>query len=155
MLKVPGSVVKVVEHGGKTYNIQGSNYARAIHFSFPKNAVGPVGKIMLFSPPKSKLVSLSDFVEPAHWAGDYDGAITIEDVIVLIKRVHNNRVVIHYAVEQTVDGEFAVLSKEAKKITARIQRDLKSLESVAGKMERIVGRLEEALSKHRCRGGTI
>lgn len=138
MYKVPGSVVKVVEHGGKTYDIRGSNYERAVHFSFPKGAVGPVSKTLIFAPPRTKLVALEDFTESAVWAGDYDGALSFEGVTVLIKRTADRRVIIHYAVERTAEGTFQALSREAHKIMARLRRDLKKLEAVAEEMERIV-----------------
>ena len=138
MYVLPGRVIKVVERKGKTYKIRGTSHARKPHFSFPKGSVGPVGKVMIFSAPNTKLVSLDDFTEPAAWAGDYDGAMTFDEAIVLMKRVENGMVMVHYAEEQTPDNEFNEYSKTARMIIARIQRDLKKLEGVAREMERIV-----------------
>ena len=97
-----------------------------------------MSKTLIFAPPRTKLVALEDFTEAADWAGDYDGALTFEGVTALIKRTADRRVIIHYAVERTAEGTFQTLSREAHKIMARLRRDLKKLETVAGKMAAIV-----------------
>jgi len=127
-----------VKRKDKTYVIRGSNHKKAVQFSFPKDAVGPVSKTTVFTPPKTKLLRLDDFTESAEWAGDYDGAITFDEAIVLMKRTDSHRVIIHYAVEQTPEGEFQTMAREAGLIIARVRRDLKKLKKLTGKMEKIV-----------------